>query len=260
VADTFEAAKAAADAVQVTYDKQKPNVATNLTADDDPDEVFTPYGPEKRLQSERGDPDRAFTSAAVKLDQTYVTPSETHNPIELQAATAIWEGDRLTLYEESQSIFNMRGVLAQMFGLPKENVRVITKFVGSGFGSKLWPWTHCPLAAAAARELGKPVKLVLSRRMTFQSAGHRARTQQRVRLGARRDRRRKAGLAPTRLRLPKVNPRRLPRELRGSDGLPLQCAQSPSTIRARPTEHRHAIRHARSRRRSWTVCDRVGDE
>ena len=184
VADTFEAAKAAADAVQVTYDKQKPNVATNLTADDDPDEVFTPYGPEKRLQSERGDPDRAFTSAAVKLDQTYVTPSETHNPIELQAATAIWEGDRLTLYEESQSIFNMRGVLAQMFGLPKENVRVITKFVGSGFGSKLWPWTHCPLAAAAARELGKPVKLVLSRRMTFQSAGHRARTQQRVRLGA----------------------------------------------------------------------------
>ncbi len=78
----------------------------------------------------------------------------------------------------------MRSVLAQMFGLPKENVRVITKFVGSGFGSKLWPWTHCPLAAAAARQLGKPVKLVLSRRMTFQSAGHRPRTQQRVRLGA----------------------------------------------------------------------------
>src|SRR5438477_174265 len=90
----------------------------------------------------------------------------------------------LTLYEESQAIFNMRSVLAQMFGLPKENVRVITKFVGSGFGSKLWPWTHCPLAAAAARQLGKPVKLVLSRKMMFQSVGHRARTQQRVRLGA----------------------------------------------------------------------------
>src|SRR5919204_1708964 len=184
VADTFEAAKAAADAVRVTYDKQKPNVETDLKADDDPDEVSTSYGPEKRLQSERGDAESAFASAAVKLDQTYVTPSETHNPIELQAATAIWDGDRLTIYEESQSIFNMRGVLAQMFGLPTENVRVITKFVGSGFGSKLWPWTHCPLAAAAARQLGKPVKLVLSRRMTFQSAGHRARTQQRVRLGA----------------------------------------------------------------------------
>ena len=184
VADTFEAAKAAADAVLVTYDKQKPNVETDLKPDDDPEVVQTTYGPENRLQSERGDPDGAFASAPVKLDQTFVTPSETHNPIELQAATAIWDGQNLTLYEESQSIFNMRDVLAQMFGLPKENVRVITKFVGSGFGSKLWPWTHCPLAAAAARQLGKPVKLVLSRKMTFQSAGHRARTQQRVRLGA----------------------------------------------------------------------------
>jgi xanthine dehydrogenase YagR molybdenum-binding subunit len=184
VADTFEAAKAAADAVHVTYSKDKPNVDTDLKADEDPDEVVTTYGPEKRLQSERGDPESAFASAAVKIDQVYVTPSETHNPIELQAATAMWDGDKLTIYEESQSIFNMRGVIAQMFDLPKENVRIITKFVGSGFGSKLWPWTHCPLAAAAARQLKKPVKLVLSRRMTFQSAGHRARTQQRVRLGA----------------------------------------------------------------------------
>ena len=184
VADTFEAAKAAADAVHVTYSQEKSNVTTELQADDDPEVVDTSYGPEKRLQSERGDSDRAFSNAPVKLDQTYVTPSETHCPIELQAAIALWDGDLLTLYEESQSIFNMRGVLAQMFGLPKENVRVVTKFVGSGFGSKLWPWTHCPLAAAAARQLGKPVKLVLSRRMTFQSAGHRARTQQRVRLGA----------------------------------------------------------------------------
>src|SRR5438876_10246835 len=81
----------------------------------------------------------------------------------------------------------MRGVLAQMCGLPKENVRVITKFVGSGFGSKLWPWTHCALAVAAARQLGKPVKLVISRKMMFQSVGHRPRTQQRVRLGATSD-------------------------------------------------------------------------
>ena len=184
VGDTFEAAKAAADAVRVTYDKNKPNVENDLKADDDPEVVATSYGPEPRLQSERGDADAAFASAPVKLDQTYVTPAETHNPIELQGATAIWDGSMLTLYEESQAIFNMRSVLAQMFGLPKENVRVIAKFVGSGFGSKLWPWTHCPLAAAAARQLGKPVKLVLSRKMTFQTAGHRARTQQRVRLGA----------------------------------------------------------------------------
>src|SRR5436309_14104889 len=99
----------------------------------------------------------------------------------------MWDGQMLTLYEESQAIFNMRSVLAQMFGLPKENVRVITKFVGSGFGSKLWPWTHCALAVAAARQLGKPVKLVLSRKMMFQAVGHRPRTQQRVRLGATTD-------------------------------------------------------------------------
>jgi xanthine dehydrogenase YagR molybdenum-binding subunit len=71
--------------------------------------------------------------------------------------------------------------------LPKENVRVICKFIGSGFGGKLWPWTQCPLAAAAARQLGKPVKLVVSRKMMFQSVGNRPRTQQRVRLAASRD-------------------------------------------------------------------------
>jgi xanthine dehydrogenase YagR molybdenum-binding subunit len=187
VADTFETAKAAADAVGVTYDKEKPNVETELTADDDPETIASTFGPQERLESQRGDADAAFASAPVKLDQTYVTPAETHNPIELQGTTAIWDGSMLTIYEESQGVFNLRSVLAQMFGLPKENVRVITKFVGSGFGSKLFPWTHCPLAVAAAKQLGKPVKLVLSRKMMFQSVGHRARTQQRVRLGATRE-------------------------------------------------------------------------
>src|SRR2546425_9748828 len=74
-----------------------------------------------------------------------------------------------------------------MFDLPKENVRVITKFVGSGFGGKLFPWTHCALAAAAARQVGKPVRLVLARKMMFHAVGHRPRTQQRVRLGATRE-------------------------------------------------------------------------
>jgi xanthine dehydrogenase YagR molybdenum-binding subunit len=187
VADTFENAKAAADAVRATYAKDKPNVATDLQADDEPDVVATSFAPTKRVQSERGKPESAFASAPVKLDQTYVTPTETHNPIELQATTAIWDGSMLTIYEESQGVFNLQSVLAQMFGLAKENVRVVTKFVGSGFGSKLWPWTHCPLAVAAARKLGKPVKLVLSRKMMFQSVGHRPRTQQRVRLGATSD-------------------------------------------------------------------------
>src|SRR5437879_8712650 len=184
VADTFESAKAAADAVRATYAQEKPNVETDLKADDEPEVVATTFGPQERLQSQRGDAEAAFAKAPVKLDQTYVTPAETHNPLELHATTALWDGPNLTLYESSQGVVNLQGVLAQMFGLPKENVRVITKYVGSGFGSKLFPWTQCPLAAAAARQLGKPVKLVVSRKMMFQSVGHRPRTQQRVRLGA----------------------------------------------------------------------------
>jgi len=184
VADTFEAARAAADAVRVTYTKEKPNVDTELTADEEPDVVPTTFAPTARLQSKRGDPEAAFQSAPVKLDQTYVTPTETHNALELHATTAVWEDSKLTLYESTQSIFNTRNVLAQMFGLQTENVRVVTKFLGSGFGSKLWPWTHCSLAAAAAKQLGRPVKVVVSRKMMFQTVGHRPRTQQRVRLSA----------------------------------------------------------------------------
>src|ERR687891_626945 len=184
VADTFETAKAAADAVRASYAEEKPNVETHLEADDDPDVVMTTFGPRHRLDSQRGDAEAAFASAPVKLDQTYVTPTETHNPLEPHGTTAMWDGPMLTLYESSQGVVNLRSVLAQMFGLPNENVRVITKFVGSGFGSKLWPWPMSPLAAAAARQLGRPVRLVLPRKMMFHSVGHRPRTQQRVRIGA----------------------------------------------------------------------------
>src|SRR6266849_6337100 len=187
VAETFETAKAAADAVRATYSKETPNVQTHLEPDNEPDVVLTTYGPRERLQSRRGDAEGAFATAPIKLDRTYVTPTETQNPLEPHATTALWDGSMLTLYESSQGVVNLRAVLAQMFGLPKENVRVITRFVGSGFGGKLWPWTQCPLAAAAARQVGKPVKLVVSRKMMFQSVGHRARTQQRVRLGATSD-------------------------------------------------------------------------
>jgi len=148
---------------------------------------MTTFGPRKRLDNQRGDPDAAFANAPFKLDQTYVTPFETHNPLEPHSTTAMWEGQTLTLYESSQGVVNLRSVLAQMFGLPIEQVRVITKFVGSGFGSKLWPWTLCPLAAAAARQVGRPVRLVLPRKMMFHAVGHRPLTQQRVRLGATRE-------------------------------------------------------------------------
>ncbi len=176
VAQTMEQAKAAADAVRVRYKADAHNVSSRLVA-------------EKPLatESERGDADGAFQSAPVKIDQTYVTPDEVHNPIELHATVAAWEGDRVTLYETSQAVVNHREVLYQMLGVPKENVRVVSHFLGSGFGGKLWPWTHSIIAAGVARKIGAPVKLVVSRQSMFETVGHRPRTEQRFRLGANRD-------------------------------------------------------------------------
>ncbi len=173
VAKSWQQAQAAADAVKVTYQEETPDVASKLA----------PQG-EPTVANNRGDAAAAFASAPVKVDQTYVTPAETHNPIELHATVALWDGTSFTLYESIQAIKNHQLAMSAMLGVPPENVRVISKFLGSGFGGKLWPWTHCLLAAAAARNLNQPVKLVVSRKMMFQTVGHRPITQQRIRLGA----------------------------------------------------------------------------
>ncbi|RYZ67570.1 MAG: xanthine dehydrogenase family protein molybdopterin-binding subunit, partial [Proteobacteria bacterium] len=113
---------------------------------------------------------------------------ETHNPIELHATVAQWSGkgadESVTIYETSQAIATHRNVIAQILGVPKENVRVITKFLGSGFGGKLWPWTHSALAAQTARLIKRPVKLVIDRHMAFTNVGHRPRTQQHIKISA----------------------------------------------------------------------------
>ena len=173
VADTFEQAQAAAHAVKVTYSEEKADVRTLLSTEEKPKE-----------ESSRGNAEAAFNAAPVKIDYTYVTPVETHNPIEMHATVAVWNGDRVTLYETSQAVVNHSQVMAQMLGVPNENVKVISKFLGSGFGGKLWPWPHSLLAAVSARNLNRPVKLVVSRKMMFQNVGHRPRTQQRIRLSA----------------------------------------------------------------------------
>jgi xanthine dehydrogenase YagR molybdenum-binding subunit len=178
VALTFEQATAAANAVKVTYKTVPLNVTTHFTESE--------AASKPAVDSHRGDPDAAFGSAAVKLDQTYATPTETHNPIELHASVADFNPSTqsFTLYETTQAVCNCQDVMAQMLGVPIENVRVISRFLGSGFGGKLWPWTHALIAAQASRNLGRPVKLVVGRDMMFQSVGHRPRTQQRIRLGA----------------------------------------------------------------------------
>jgi xanthine dehydrogenase YagR molybdenum-binding subunit len=174
VAETLEQATAAAAAVKVEYEKLPASLLPSL---DD-------FKGEAKTVSNRGDVDEAFDSAPVKIDATYITPNETHNPIELHASVATWEGDNVTMYETSQGVVNHRAVMAQVLGLPLENVRVVTRFLGSGFGGKLFPWPHAAMAAVAARKLNRPVKLSLTRRMMFSSVGYRPRTEQHIQLGA----------------------------------------------------------------------------
>ena len=173
IADTFETASAAADAVKAGYEVTPHDVRDDLRPDDEPN-----------AESERGDPVSAFDASPVKIDATYVTPTETHNPIELHASVADWNGDSYTFYETTQSIATHQGTLTQMLGMPKEKVRVISRYLGSGFGGKLWVWPHTLLAAAATRYTERPVKLVVTRRMMFQNVGHRPVTRQRVRVSA----------------------------------------------------------------------------
>src|SRR5258708_12386 len=144
--------------------------------------IGAPGGP--RVLSHRGDAEAAFASAPVKIDYTYTTPAETHNPMEMHATVAVYDGKKFTLYESSQGVMNHLNVLSQVLGQPKENVEVISRFIGSGFGGKLFPWPHSAIAAAAARKLTRPVKITLSRKMMFSNSGHRPNTQQRMRLGA----------------------------------------------------------------------------
>jgi xanthine dehydrogenase YagR molybdenum-binding subunit len=180
VAETFAQANAAAATVRVQFDADKPNVNTNLS--DPMPAIGAPGGP--HIQSHRGDPDAAFASAPVKIDYTYSTPVETHNPMEMHATTAVWRGPRLTLYESSQGVVNHHSVMSEVLGLPPENIEIISRYIGSGFGGKLFPWPHSALCAVAARQLNRPVKFVVSRKMMFSDVGHRPRTQQHVRLGA----------------------------------------------------------------------------
>lgn len=176
VANTFQQAQDAASQVKVSYQEQKPLVHMDDAEAESP-----------RKHYARGDAEGAFASAPVKIDQTYVTPTETHNPMEMHATIAVWNGDKVTLYETTQGVMNHQGVMSQMLGIPIDHVHVISPFCGSGFGSKLFPWPHSLLAAMAARRVNRPVKLVVPRSMMFTTVGHRPSTEQRIRLGATQD-------------------------------------------------------------------------
>lgn len=183
VADTLERAQHAAALVTAQYDAAPAEVrlAASVARAFDPEQM----GPNGPSSSKRGDPAAALARAAIRVEQTYTTQTQHHNPMEPHATIAVWQGDaRLTVYDSTQGIFNVRSALAMRFGLQPADVRVINHYVGGGFGCKGAPWSHVGLAALAARAVGRPVKLVVTRTQMFAFVGYRPATIQRLAIGA----------------------------------------------------------------------------
>ncbi|NGO47210.1 xanthine dehydrogenase family protein molybdopterin-binding subunit [Streptomyces ureilyticus] len=172
VATTLEAAQHGASLVKVEYDAEQPS--TDL-AEAEPGEP-TNYA--------RGDAEAGLRDAAVRLDLTYQLARNHHNPMEPHATLARWDGNKLTVWDKTQWVMGTHDELAAVFGLPADAVRVINPFVGGGFGSGLRCWPHTTVAALAARETKRPVKLVLSRRQMYFGTGYRPSYAYRLRLGS----------------------------------------------------------------------------
>lgn len=178
VAETLEQAVAGAESIRTRYRHESPLVRIEDAI------AQTPPGREDIV---RGDLATGLAVADVTVEAYYETPPQHMNPMEPCATTARWSGDRLTVYDSTQYVGGVRVALAAAFGLPVDKVRVLSGFVGGGFGSKGTVWPHVLLAAAAARRVGRPVRLVLTRPQMFTSCGTRPATRQRIVLGAHRD-------------------------------------------------------------------------
>ena len=176
IADTFERALHAAGLVRVRVEPAPFTVRIE-------DELHAAFPHDARNQPAdqlRGDVEAALRRAEHKLDAEYETPPEIHSPLEPHATLAVWSGDRLTVYDATQGIFGVRKKLARAFAVPPGNVRVITKFVGGGFGCKGSAWSHVLIAALAAKQLGRPVKIALTRPQMFGMVGGRPLTRQKI--------------------------------------------------------------------------------
>ncbi len=184
IAETFEAAEEAASRVSVKYRPQP------VTAGfDSPGAVEMDAAGKVALLDEdpcTGNFAEAFDRAEVQIEASYSTPTQTHNPIELFSTTALWNDGQLTLYEPSQSVYGFRAEIAHQLGMNPSDVRVISPYVGGGFGSKGPSTPRSALVALAAKRLNRPVRCVVSRSQAFTTQPYRAATRHRVKLGATR--------------------------------------------------------------------------
>ncbi|MFZ2082117.1 MAG: xanthine dehydrogenase family protein molybdopterin-binding subunit [Xanthobacteraceae bacterium] len=182
VADTFEQATAAAAAVRVRYAPGRG--AWNLHAAGPTAIEQSPIDGGEPADSAIGDFDTAFTNAAVKIDATYTTPYQHQAPMEPQATMAMWDGPKLTVYTAAQLTVSPQEGLARTLNIPKEDVRIVTRYIGGGFGNKLPYYFESTLAAIGARILKRPVKVAMTRPQLFYMTTHRSASEQHVRLGA----------------------------------------------------------------------------
>lgn len=188
VADTAETAREAANRVRVTYDEADHD--TEIRADHPGLYAPEQVNPSFPTDTSEGDADAAMRDAPVVVDQTYTTPQETNNPMEPHATIATWDpdGPMLTLYDSTQGVHVVRKQMATMFGLDLEQVRVVAKNVGGGFGSKGASHSHNTLAVMAAQRTGgRPVKFAVTRQQMQHFLGYRTPTIQHIRLGAQPD-------------------------------------------------------------------------
>ena len=180
-ADTFEAAREAAQKVHVTYQAEQPSATFDSSGVSEEDIS------EKKDVPQAGDAEAAYREAEVKLDAEYETPTQHHNPIELFTTTCVWQDDELTIYEPSQFMYGLKANAAKKMGIDIANVRAVSPFVGGAFGSKAQFSPRTGLVALAARRLNRPVKLVATRDQGFTIQTYRAETRHRIRMGAQRD-------------------------------------------------------------------------
>ncbi len=182
VAETFEQARHAAQLVKVDYRKTEARVDFEKLSK----EAVLPKEKDK-ADMRRGDVDAAMSASPHKIEVVYETPIEHHHPMEPHATIAVWEGEKLTLYNGSQIVNGAQNAAAATLNMKPENVRIITPYIGGGFGSKGGQWANLVLTAVAAKMVGRPVKLALARHQMFNSVGLRQKNIQKMRLAANSD-------------------------------------------------------------------------